>query len=117
MRIRVLFSVLILVAAVQCRAQEKIGLFGGYSFVRGAIEVRLNNPLIPAHESVGPSNTAAFVTPGSQTGVAFAIGGGIDVKTAPLVSFRLIQLDYLYTHLYGRSQSQPRLSAGVVLHF
>jgi hypothetical protein len=194
MRIRVLFFVFILLAAVQSRTQDKIELFGGYSYVRGAIEVRPNTPLTVcppncspsslvtqranlngwdlsgtykmtgslglaadfsghygtlnggrthlntylfgpqlsfpgpispfvhglfggAHESVGAFNTAAYFPPGSQTAFAFAIGGGIDVKAAPFVSFRLIQVDYLYTHLYGRMQTQPRISAGVVLHF
>ena len=194
MRIRMLFFVLILVVAVQCRAQDKIELFGGYSYVRGAIEVRPNGPLVAcppncsppspvtqhanlngwnvsgtykmagllgltadfgghygtlnggathlntflfgpqlsfpgrispfvhglfggAHESVGAFSTAVFFPPGPQTAFAFAIGGGIDVKAAPFVSLRLIQLDYLHTRLYGGTQNQPRLSAGVVLHF
>jgi hypothetical protein len=193
MRISILFFVLFL-AAVQCRAQDKVELFGSYSYVRGAIEVRPATPAIPcppnctppalvtqhanlngwnlsgtyklggtlglatdfsghygtlnggsahlntfllgpqlsypgrvspfihalfggAHESVAAFSTAASSSAGTDTNFASAIGGGIDMKASPLVSFRLIQIDYLYTHLYGRSQSQPRVSAGIVLHF
>src|ERR1700737_3575950 len=54
MRIRMPFFVLILVVAVQCRAQDKIELFGGYSYVRGVIEVRPNGPLVACPPNCSP---------------------------------------------------------------
>jgi hypothetical protein len=33
------------------------------------------------------------------------------------VSIRVIQIDYLRTQLQGATQNQPRVSAGVVIHF
>jgi hypothetical protein len=68
-----------------------------------------------AHESVNANFSIAPL--GSSNAFAFAIGGGIDLKAERFVSLRLIQIDYVYTHLYGRSQSAPRVSAGFVFHF
>ena len=54
---------------------------------------------------------------GSDTSFATAIGAGFDVKLAPFVKLRLIQVDYLRTQLHGATQNQPRASAGIVFHF
>lgn len=182
---------LISFAATICRAQDKIELFAGYSYVRGTVQVTPNVPLsscpalcgpvtqhvnlsgwefsgtykanavfgvigdfggqygtlnggsthlqtylfgpqvsIPArispfgrvlfgvaHETVGTFNAPAFFSPGSDTAFASAFGGGIDMKAAPFLSLRLIQADYLRTRFFGHTQNQPRISAGLVLHF
>lgn len=79
-------------------------------------QVRLHAPVSPfahalfgvAHETVGGAEDSAFAT---------AIGAGIDVHVAPFVSFRPIQLDYLVTRFGSGTQSQPRASAGIMLHF
>jgi hypothetical protein len=67
-------------------------------------------------ESVG-SNGLAFVM--SNSSFAFAAGGGIDIKLAPYVSVRAIQIDYLRTGFaYASSnQNQFRAAAGFVFHF
>jgi len=194
MRKSVLFFLvfcLVSFAATTCRAQDKIELFVGYSYVRGTVQVVPNTPLPPcppfcgpvtqhvtlsgwefsatyklnrwfgpiadfsghygalnggathlqtylfgpqvsvpgrispfahvlfgvAHESVGPFNTPAFFSPGSDSALASTFGGGIDMKAAPFLSLRLIQADYLRTRFFGHTQNQPRISAGVVLHF
>jgi hypothetical protein len=70
-----------------------------------------------AHESVGTFPNFAFSSLGSDSGLAFAVGGGIDMKATRLISMRLIQVDFLQTHLYGHVQNQPRISAGLVFHF
>jgi hypothetical protein len=70
-----------------------------------------------AHESVGAFSSSSSFSLGSDSGFAFAIGGGIDVKAGRFISMRLIQVDYLQTHLYGHVQNQPRISAGLVFHF
>jgi len=58
-----------------------------------------------------------FSSLGSGTSFASAIGAGIDIKAIPFVSVRVIQIDYLRTQLHGATQNQPRVSAGVVIHF
>ena len=64
-----------------------------------------------AHESM---NRAAFQASSSNS-VAYAVGGGIDLRLARFVSLRLIQVDYLHTHFLGLSENQPRVSFGVVI--
>jgi hypothetical protein len=59
----------------------------------------------------------AYYSLGSDTSFAVAVGGGIDVKAVPFVAVRLIQVDYLRTNWHGVVQNQPRVSAGIVLHF
>jgi hypothetical protein len=65
---------------------------------------------------VGPA-CSFFSSLGSDTSFASAVGVGIDVKVVPLFCVRLIQVDYLRTHLHGVTQNQPRVSAGIVFHF
>lgn len=69
------------------------------------------------HESTA-AGAAAFVFP-AHSGNAFAIalGGGIDLKVAPLIWVRLIQVDYMGTNFVSSFQNQQRVSAGVVVHF
>jgi hypothetical protein len=63
--------------------------------------------------SVGDNSVLAS----NRTGFASAIGGGIDLKLISHVWIRPIQFDYLLTRLGGSTQNQPRVSAGIVLHF
>jgi hypothetical protein len=55
----------------------------------------------------------------TDTGFAFAVGGGVDLKT-PLgkkVAVRLFQADYVRTRFNGVSSGNIRGSAGIVLRF
>jgi len=76
-----------------------------------------------AHEAIGSSISIGGLPAGttilSSSGNFFAaaIGGGIDLHVAPFLSLRPIQLDYLATRAYSNTQNQPRVSAGVVVHF
>jgi hypothetical protein len=107
--------------------------FGGnYGTVQGASthfntylfgpQVRLPGPVSPfahvliggAHESIGSNGS---VIPASASAFAAAVGAGIDVSVAPFLSLRAIQLDYLVTRFGSSTQSQPRASIGLVLHF
>ena len=72
---------------------------------------------IPAACPVLLPTCTGFSSLGSGTSFASAIGAGIDIKAIPLVSVRVIQIDYLRTQLHGATQNQPRVSAGVVIHF
>lgn len=60
---------------------------------------------------------SGFVSLGSDTSFATAVGAGFDIKLAPFVKLRLIQVDYLRTQLHGATQNQARASAGIVFHF
>lgn len=52
----------------------------------------------------------------SETDFADAIGGGIDYKLIPRVSWR-VQADALQTHFFGERQNDARLSTGLVVKF
>lgn len=52
-----------------------------------------------------------------STSVAGAIGAGIDMHIAPLLSWRIIQVDDIITHHFGAVQHDPRLSTGIVFRF
>ena len=53
----------------------------------------------------------------SDTAFAAAFGGGIDTHIAPLLSYRLFQVDYLATRFGGSTQDHIRVSTGLVIHF
>jgi hypothetical protein len=61
-----------------------------------------------------PYNT---VLRGNDAAFASAFGGGIDVRVAPFLWVRLIQVDDLITRFNSSTQSQSRVSAGLVVHF
>jgi hypothetical protein len=87
-------------------------------------QIRLPGPVSPfahvllggAHENIG-ENDSLGISSASASAFAAAVGVGIDIKVAPFVSFRPIQLDYLVTRFGSTTQNQPRASAGVVFHF
>ena len=56
------------------------------------------------------------VLPSARGAFAVAAGAGIDIHIAPLVSLRAIHLDYLVTRFGSSTQSQPRVSVGIVVH-
>jgi Outer membrane protein beta-barrel domain len=53
----------------------------------------------------------------ASRGFSLALGAGIDTHLRGPLSWRIIQLDYLPTHLGGNSQSNDRVSTGIVLRF
>lgn len=60
-------------------------------------------------------NFAGFTS--TDNSFAMALGGGLDLKANRNVSFRVGQLDYLYTRFTGVKQNNFRYSAGLVFHF
>jgi hypothetical protein len=46
-----------------------------------------------------------------------ALGGGLDRHLAPLLTWRMVQVDDVITHYFGGLQHNIRLSTGVVLRF
>lgn len=53
----------------------------------------------------------------TSTSFAAALGGGIDMHIAPLLSWRMIQGDDVITHFFGGVQHSARVSTGIVIRF
>jgi hypothetical protein len=67
------------------------------------------------HALVGGATTKTGNS--SDTAFATALGGGLDTKIAPLLSFRIVQVDYLATRFGGNTQNNLRVSTGIVIRF
>jgi hypothetical protein len=87
-------------------------------------QLRFPGPVSPfAHFLVGGAHESSSTSSGSitfgptQSAFATALGVGIDLKVLPFISIRPIQIDYLLTHFNSSNQNQPRVSAGIVVHF
>lgn len=161
-RLSILMGLIFLIS-LSARAQDRVEIFGGYSFERygGAPGRNLNGweiegkyklapwvgiaadldghyalPSRPdartTHFMVGPQiSFPGRISPffhvlggfghlqggGAQTSFAGAIGGGIDMGIAPLLSWRVIQADDVVTRFFGGTQHSMRLSTGVVIRF
>jgi hypothetical protein len=53
----------------------------------------------------------------ANTSVSAAIGGGVDLRILPLISWRVVQADDVITHFFGGVQHSPRISTGLVFRF
>jgi hypothetical protein len=51
------------------------------------------------------------------TSFAAAVGGGLDMRLAPMLSWRIFQVDDVMTRFFGGTQHNARLSAGLVFRF
>ena len=157
-------AVLLLLVSVSVRAQDKVEMFGGYSYQRVDASPSFN---LNGWEFSGQYKTAGwlgFVADfdghyGSPSGISTsthhylfgpqvswparvspfahvligaghlnfgglgdtsfstAIGGGIDTRLVPRIYWRVIQGDYIYTHYFGSTQHNARLSTGIVFRF
>jgi len=79
-----------------------------------------HGPLTPfAHALFGESRVSAEAGGIKVTDSDFgmALGGGIDVKLHPRMSWRMIEADYLRTQFFNNSQNHARISTGLVFHF
>lgn len=92
-------------------------LFGPQLSLPGPISLFVHAELGFARESVGTFTNPNLISPGSDRSFATVLGGGLDIKAVPFLSLRVIQIDDLMTRLYQGRQSEPRVSAGIVLHF
>jgi opacity protein-like surface antigen len=100
-----------------------------YTFMFGpTVRVANNSPLQPfGHALFGGAHLTGSVgipvsgfggsITDSDTGFAWAAGGGLDFKAIPLISLRVAQFDFVHTHIGGDNQNHFRYSAGVVLRF
>src|SRR5580698_1444978 len=90
-------------------SHEQNFLFGP----RVSISVRRFRPFAEALFGGGHVNTNGF---GSDTSFATALGGGLDYKIIRPVAWRF-QGDYVQTRFFGATQSNVRLSTGIVFRF
>lgn len=71
-----------------------------------------------AHALFGYGQTSVTLKPqnfkSTSSSYAMAFGGGLDVKVSKGLAIRLFQVDYYRTSLFGSSQNNARLSAGIV---
>jgi hypothetical protein len=61
-----------------------------------------------AHFSAGGASDTSFST---------AIGAGFDTDIGHNLSWRIFQADYVYTHFFGSTQNNVRVSTGIVFRF
>jgi hypothetical protein len=93
-------------------------LFGPQLRLPGPISIFGHALFGDAHESIHTGVSGATTTSGpTQSAFATTLGGGLDLHLLPFISLRAIQVDYLYTHFNATKQNQPRISAGLVVHF
>ncbi len=79
-------------------------------------QVSFPAPVSPfAHVFIGDSTFSGGGV--SNSSLAYGLGVGIDAHLAPQVAWRIVQLDVVHTHLFNDSQSNTRLSTGIVIHF
>ncbi len=81
---------------------------------RMTIRTHLGNVFV--HALVGGARltaTAAGVE-AQSSGVATAMGGGVDVKFTRRTSLRIVQADYLMTGIAGKTQNNYRFATGLV---
>ena len=92
-----------------------------HSFLFGPrISYRGNDTVIPfGHFLVGVSRASAgaFNLSLSDTALAAALGGGVDIKLNDSMAIRAVQADYLMTRFVDQRQDNLRLSFGVVFRF
>lgn len=78
---------------------------------RGRNRVAFNGILCTA---IFPSPCSNFTE--TDTGLAGAIGGGLDIKLNDRFDIRAIQVDYNPTRLFDETQHNFRIGAGIVIH-
>lgn len=53
----------------------------------------------------------------SDTSFSTALGGGVDLKLVPTISWRVIQVDDVVTRFFGGTQQNARVSTGIIFRF
>ncbi len=70
------------------------------------------------HVLFGKADTRITTTATSETqnGRSVALGGGLDFPITSRLSIRVIQADYMTTHVFDADQKNTRISTGLVFH-
>jgi hypothetical protein len=71
------------------------------------------SPFVHALGGIGHVSDAGI----RSTSFSAAIGGGINMRVLPLLSWRIVQADDVITHFFGATQNSMRISTGLVLSF
>jgi len=103
----------------QSSAHMQNYLFGPKLAYPGSVSPFFHALVGASHQTVGSGVTSngVITVPTSRTSVAAVLGVGIDIKLAPFIAFRPIQFDYLLTRFTDSTQSNARVSAGLVIRF
>jgi hypothetical protein len=116
--------------AVQYKFEDWLGIVGevdGHFGLPSTPAARSLNILAGPHLSI-PARISPFVHVlaglghGYTNGIwdnsfAAAIGGGIDMRVAPMLSWRILEGDDVLTKYFGGIEHNPRISTGIVLRF
>jgi opacity protein-like surface antigen len=71
-----------------------------------------------ATQSQGFTNNAFFARAGSSdSSFAFALGAGIDFRPTQHLAYRVLQVDYVHTSVFGTGNNGARLSTGIIFRF
>lgn len=68
-----------------------------------------------AHVFIGDARLSAGAA--SSSSLASGFGFGIDTSLVPQVAWRVVQVDIIHSHVFAQSESNTRLSTGIVIHF
>lgn len=104
-------------------AADASGHFGNhqriYTFMAGPqLLFPRGNGIFFAHLLLGKSeDKVSLGYPNSSNRRAIALGVGYDHNFSARVAFRVVQVDYLDTQLFGTSQKNVRVSTGLVFHW
>jgi opacity protein-like surface antigen len=101
---------------VQVKDNAKEGTFKPFAqalvgVARSSNSVEFNNIACIA---IFPSPCTNFNE--TDTGLAGAFGGGLDIRLNNRIDVRAVQIDYNPTRLFGGTQHNFRVGAGVVIH-
>lgn len=80
----------------------------------GAAHVRNKVTFSGACIAIVPSPCPNFTD--SETGLAGALGGGIDIRASDKIDIRVIQFDYNPTRVFDSTQHSFRIGVGIVFH-
>ncbi|MFZ0213676.1 MAG: hypothetical protein WBE20_09115 [Candidatus Acidiferrales bacterium] len=99
------------------------GNYGNINGVGSNLHTVLVGPELRFPSSISPFGRVMFggahISGGGASSTAFAtaIGGGVDIHEGRFISFRPVQLDYIYSHFGGQKQNNIRYSIGIDFRF
>lgn len=101
---------------VQVKDNSKEGTFKPFAqalvgVARGRNRVQFNGIICTA---IIPTPCTNFTE--TDTGFGGAFGGGLDIKLNDRIDIRAVQVDYNPTRLFGDTQHNFRIGAGIVIH-
>ncbi len=90
-----------------------------FIFYGGGPRFRVSGPRgleLWAHGLAGGVQFGPRIAGYDQGGVAYEVGGGVDIKATQRLAYRL-EADMIGTRLYNSSQYSPKISAGIIYKF